>query len=179
MKLSECRKGMIVRCNTNSPEGTSRFGSSVKKGDILTISRVTEVGINFEEVNSLWYPENFDIITRYIVGDIVMFNICDMIFRDSEILYYDLDTRTYVVKYQDENGEKRLMFAKEDQLSLMKDKDELKKGDKFRTIYNEGICEVIYRGVNGKEEVEYYYRNENGDTDLIRVNDVKKVVYKG
>lgn len=88
----------------------------------------------------------------------------------------DYGGRRYAISYVDGEGKRYNFVVTRNDLKPIKSKNELKKGDKFKCVYETSECTVMDKHEEPDDKIYYFYVNEHGYCDLCQPRDIKEVL---
>jgi hypothetical protein len=177
MNIEDCEIGMKVECKTNE-------FTSIEKGEVVTISKIyyydNHKGLKFKEkLFHKFYPEDFEPVNKFKVGDEVLYKHYYLGKFKAEIWAItkpDRNGRTIAITWELE-GETLHSIVSKDNLLPLKKKDELEKGDKFIDDMEEEVEVLAVEYCDFYDNKVYFGKKENGFVSCWSDFEVEEVIY--
>jgi len=187
MKPENCKVGMKV-------ERFWENHNNVRKNSIYTVKALRGEDVKLEETNDeYWYDLNLfrpvsknpKPANKFEVGEPVDFRYYDGTHYKAEIWGIadkkdDVDWIKYGISFI-KKGYHRVAVVREDRLSPLKKKDELKVGDKV--VYGTAKYKILCVGIDDYYKHKEYYckridENFKGVTTIIKPNAIDEIIYE-
>ena len=164
MNIEDCEVGMTVECKSTKYD-------SINKGDKLTIAKVSQSYIYFEENYSSYLPKNFKPVNKFKIGD-------EVIYRGFKVKIFGVDSEgiNYAIEFNDDEDFK-CYLALERELSPLKNKDELEAGDKFKSGCDKYV--ILFKEYDvARSEIKYLLKDLNTGELLLRgTGNIDEIIY--